>query len=142
MGRYSDFNGAENYARVVIKQDLDWCKTNGKELMPVIFPGFSWHNLQKSGENPDKPGPYNQIPRKQNGGYFLEKQGIENIQNGATMLYVAMFDEVNEGTAIFKCSKSPPILKDGLQFVPYEESEDFYLKLAGKIGRSLKALGS
>ena len=34
--------------------------------MPVIFPGFSWHNLQKSGENPDHPGPYNQIPRKQN----------------------------------------------------------------------------
>ena len=54
------------------------------------------------------------------------------------MLYVAMFDEINEGTAIYKCSKNPPLLTDGLRFVPYEEDEDFYLKLTGKIGEKLR----
>lgn len=54
------------------------------------------------------------------------------------MLYVAMFDEINEGTAIYKCSKNPPFLTDGLRFVPYEEDEDFYLKLTGKIGEYLR----
>ena len=73
-----------------------------------------------SGENPDQPGPYNQIPRRQNGQYMLEVQGKSDIKIGAKMLYVAMFDEMNEGTAIFKCSTIPPSLPDGLKFVPYE----------------------
>lgn len=85
--------------------------------MPVIFPGFSWHNLQVSGENPDHPGPYDQIPRRQNGTYFLQDQGNEVAKVGARTIYVAMFDEVNEGTAIFKCSRKPPSLSDGLRFV-------------------------
>ena len=54
------------------------------------------------------------------------------------MLYVAMFDEINEGTAIYKCSRNPPNFDDGLRFVAYEESEDFYLKLVGKIGDYLR----
>ncbi len=53
------------------------------------------------------------------------------------MLYVAMFDEINEGTAIFKCSQNPPYL-DGLKFVPYKEEPDFYLKIAGALAHKLK----
>ena len=102
-----------------MKLDLQWCHSHNVELLPVIFPGFSWHNLQVSGENPSNPGPYNQIPRRQNGTYMLEAQGFSNIQHGAKMLYVAMFDEMNEGTSIFKCSNNPPSMPDGLKFVPY-----------------------
>ena len=49
VGRYSDLNGATIYSRIFMKSDLDWCSKNNIELMPVIFPGFSWHNLQVSG---------------------------------------------------------------------------------------------
>ena len=48
------------------------------------------------------------------------------------MIYVAMFDEVDEGTAIFKCANDVP---DGAQskFVTFEGlPNDFYLKLVGK----------
>ncbi len=58
--------------------------------MPVIWPGFSWHNLQTSvGGN---PGPYDQIPRKQNGVYFLAAQGQSVVKAGARTVFVAMFD--------------------------------------------------
>ena len=69
---------------------------------------------------------------------MLEAQGFSDIDNGAKMLYVAMFDEMNEGTSIFKCSNNPPSLADGLKFVPYEEEPDFYLQMTGAIGSKLK----
>lgn len=50
-----------------------------------------------------------------------------------------MFDEMNEGTAIFKCTQKPPSLPDGLKFVNYAQAPDFYLKLAGTIRSYLKA---
>jgi hypothetical protein len=49
VGRYSTIAGAQNDARVYVKADLAWCSQKGLTLMPVIFPGFSWHNLQVSG---------------------------------------------------------------------------------------------
>jgi hypothetical protein len=71
VGRYDSISGAKVDALANVASDLQWCKNNKVTLMPVIFPGFSWHNLQVSGENPSHPGPYDQIPRKQNGLYFL-----------------------------------------------------------------------
>ena len=45
------------------------------------------------------------------------------------MQYVAMFDEVDEATAIFKCSDTPP---SGAPFVAMEGlPSDHYLRLAG-----------
>ena len=48
------------------------------------------------------------------------------------MIYIAMFDEMDEGTAIFKCTNSPPTT-DGVPFVGYEGlPSDYYLRLAGE----------
>ncbi|MEJ0081903.1 MAG: hypothetical protein WDM78_13365 [Puia sp.] len=46
------------------------------------------------------------IPRQ--GGRFYWQLITTALKSGAPMLYVAMFDEVNEGTAIFKSSNNPP----------------------------------
>jgi len=50
--------------------------------------------------------------------------------------YVAMFDEVDEGTAIFKVTSSPPVQG---HFVGYEGlPSDWYLRLVGEGIRMLR----
>jgi hypothetical protein len=54
------------------------------------------------------------------------------------MLYVAMFDEMDEGTAIFKCSNDVPVGQVS-KFVTYDGlPSDFYLKLVGAGTRMLR----
>jgi hypothetical protein len=90
--------------------------------MPVVFPGFSWHNMYG--------GPSAQIPRLR--GQFLWSQFCEAKRANAPMVYVAMFDEVDEGTAIFKCANEVPEGEKS-QFVTYEGlPSDFYLKMVGE----------
>ena len=83
--------------------------------------------------NPDKP--VDQIPRLK--GRFLWSQMVAAKQAGATMLYVAMFDEMDEGTAIFKVSNDPPAGES--KFVTLEGlPSDTYLWLAGTGGRMIR----
>ncbi len=128
VGRYNSPAGAENYARKTITPDLAWCKEHGKDYLPVVFPGFSWHNMRSASQQ-------NAIPRL--GGKFLWSQYAAAKQAGANMMYQAMFDEVDEGTAIFKCTNNPPV--GASTFVTYEGlPSDFYLKLVGKAGKMLR----
>ena len=54
------------------------------------------------------------------------------------MIYVAMFDEVDEATAIFKCTNDVPSAGE-TQFVTYEGlPADFYLRLTGAGGKLLR----
>jgi len=128
VGRYGNPKGAADHARKVIAADVAWCREKKVEYLPVAFPGFSWHNMF-----PDKPA--NQIPRL--GGKFLWTQYVEAKRAGATMIYQAMFDEVDEGTAIFKCTNDPPVGESS--FITYEGlPSDHYLRLAGAGGRMLR----
>jgi glycoprotein endo-alpha-1,2-mannosidase len=128
VGRFGDLEGAETYAREVLRPDLEWCAENGVDYLPVVFPGFSWHNM-----NPKSPS--NQIPRL--GGKFLWKQFNEATGAGAKMVYVAMFDEVDEATAIFKCTNNPPVGES--TFIDYEGlPSDHYLWLVGQGRRLLR----
>ena len=113
----------------LIKDDIAWCKANKVDYVPTVFPGFSWHNMYSN-------SPINQIPR--NKGQFYWKQLTGALQSGAEMIYVAMFDEVDEGTAIFKSSKNPPVGKSS--FVSFESDipEDYYLYLTGLAGKMLR----
>jgi hypothetical protein len=118
-------------AEQVLKPDLEWCKARGKEYMPVVFPGFGWYNLRHGTQ------PSNQIPRL--GGRFLWTQYLEAQKAGATMVYQAMFDEVDEGTAIFKVTNDVPDGEGKSQFVPLEGlPSDFYLKLVGQATRLIR----
>ena len=78
--------------------------------------------------------PLNQIPREKGRFYWSEISGA--IDAKAPMLYVAMFDEMDEGTAIFKCSNHPPA---GVKLCDYEGLPgDYYLWLTGQAGKMLR----
>jgi hypothetical protein len=53
-----------------------------------------------------------------------------------------MFDEINEGTAVFKCTNDPPVGQSAAGqsgFVTYEGlPSDHYLWLVGQAGRLLR----
>jgi len=111
-----------------VKPDIQWCTEHGKQYMPVVFPGFSWHNMNAN-------SPQNQIPRLK--GQFLWSQYMADKAAGATMVYQAMFDEVDEGTAIFKVTNDPPV--GASTFVTYEGlPSDFYLKLVGQAAKVVR----
>lgn len=126
VGRF-DNNTYEPY-RKSIEEDIKWCKANGKDYMPVLFPGFSWHNMKKD-------APQNMIPRL--GGRFFWKQVKGAVDAGAESLYLAMFDEIDEGTAFFKCTNTPPVGESS--FITYEgEAPEHYLWLAGEAAKYLR----
>ncbi len=125
VGRFSTIKGVTLHAARHWLPDEQWCAAHGKEYMPVVFPGFSWHNLRNG------RSPLNQIPRL--GGRFLWAQYVAAKNAGATMVYQAMFDEVDEGTAIFKCANDVPDGQGKSEFLTYEGlPPDFYLKLVGE----------
>lgn len=126
VGRF-DNHTYEPY-RKSIEEDIKWCKANGKDYMPVLFPGFSWHNMKKDALQ-------NMIPRL--GGRFFWQQVKGAVDAGAESLYLAMFDEIDEGTAFFKCTNTPPVGESS--FITYEgEAPDHYLWLAGEAAKYLR----
>lgn len=130
VGRFDSIPAARNHADTYYPDDLAWCAKNGLDYMPVVFPGFSWHNLHRG------KSPLGQIPRQK--GKFMWEQIRTVKQAGCDMLYVAMFDEVDEATAIFKCTNNPPTGNGG-SFLTYEGlPSDFYLRLTGVAGKVLR----
>jgi hypothetical protein len=77
----------------------------------------------------------NQIPRK--GGQFLWSQYAAAKKAGAKMVYQAMFDEVDEVTAIYKCTNDVPV--GASTFLTYEGlPSDHYLKVVGAATRMIR----
>jgi hypothetical protein len=110
-----------------IKEDMDWCERYKLDYAPLAFPGFSWKNMIKSSK-----------PIERNRGNFYWKQLSSYIENGAQMLYLAMFDEIDEGTAIFKSATEVPV--GDSYFLPLDKDlgSDFYLFLAGQAAKMLR----
>lgn len=128
VGRFN-YESYDEFAPVV-KGDAQWCEEHGKLFMPVLFPGFSWHNLKDG-----VAAPVNQIPRM--GGEFFWKQVCNSVKSGAKTMYLAMFDEIDEGTAFFKCTDDVPVGES--PFLTYEGCEpDRYLWLAGQAAKVLR----
>ncbi|MGJ8726399.1 MAG: glycoside hydrolase family 71/99-like protein [Roseibacillus sp.] len=127
-GRYRTPKEAKSHAETFYETDIAWCEERSLDFLPVVFPGFSWHNMK----------PEDQLavtPRLK--GRFLWSQFVAAKQAGASMIYVAMFDEVDEGTAIFKCTNHPPVGPN--PFLTYEGlPSDHYLWLTGEGGRLLR----
>ena len=119
-----------------VMEDINWCKKNKVDYVPIVYPGFSWHNLSKGRPGLARHTAYGAIPRI--GGKFYWDLIYNAINAGAEMLYVGMYDEVDEGTAIIKISDTPPNSAD-VHFVGNDGvPSDHYLFLTGKAGQMLR----
>jgi hypothetical protein len=108
--------------------DLAELNDRGIGYMPTAFPGFSWDNLKRT------PPGSTTIPRRQ--GQFYCRQFVLFRHLGIRTVFVGMFDEVDEGTAIYKVTNQPPI---GKHFVTYEGlPPDYYLRLTGAATRMIR----
>ena len=126
VGRYKSVEGFEEHVKRFIKDDMAWLAKHDKDFLPVVFPGFSRDNMKGDG--------LGKIPRLK--GAFLESQYHGYMNLDVKMIFQAIFDEVDEGTAVFKCVNDPP----GKNFITYEGlPSDYYLKLVGEKAIELKA---
>jgi hypothetical protein len=138
VGRFSDDKGADSFARLRLVPDVAESRRLGIEYMPVVFPGFSWaHGAGRASKSP-----LNLMPRRC--GTFYQRQIHNAIKAGAQMLYTAMFDEINEGTAIFKLVNNPSQEPLGTDLFALDAdgcgsvSSDMYLRLAGRATGALR----
>ena len=125
VSRYHGF--PDDYAEIVSRQiaDRKWCDQRKTDYLPVLFPGFSWKNMK---------GPKSTfIPRQ--GGRFFRNQFRASALAGNTSAYVAIFDEMDEGTAVFKCTNNPPVGLSSFGNLG-DLPSDHYLKLCRE-GRQL-----
>jgi hypothetical protein len=129
VGNYrKDPSGIKHASMSTWAEDKKECERRGVLWMPVVYPGFRWDNLQR------KPAGSTEISR--NGGRFLWEQFHVVKTLGADCVFVAMFDEVDEGTAIFKVTSTPP---PQAQFLGYEGlPSDWYLRLVGEGAKMLR----
>ena len=136
VGRFTPLRGGEmNRYYDMVSGDLAWCKAAGVDYVPLVYPGFSWYNLSRR-EKGLTPSPVESIPRQ--GGTFYWGQIQTAVAAGANRLYVAMFDEVNEGTAIFKVTDDPPVGKT-VKFARMDgRQSDHYLFLTGEGSKLLR----
>ena len=132
VGRFSEsLYGEMNRYGAQVKADQAWCADRKLDYVPCVYPGFSWYNLSKGHD------PFDAIPRFK--GRFYWGLMTAALQSGAKMIYVAMFDEMDEGTAIFKCTSEPPANQPPAKFLSYEGlPADHYLWLTGQAGRILR----
>jgi hypothetical protein len=140
VGRFRDDAGADKFIRDRVLPDLAETRRLGIGYMPVIFPGFSWYNLQNArGEK--KLAILNQIPRRC--GNFLWHQVSGLLAARVDMLYAAMFDEVDEGTALFPTeTREDRLPKDAkMAFLNQDGcvlADDWYLQITGKAANYLR----
>jgi hypothetical protein len=127
-GRYRDDASMDHIRKNVWEGDLAELKASGIGYMPTAFPGFSWDNMHQA-----PPGKTLIARRK---GEFYWRQFAVFKALGIRTVFVGMFDEVDEGTAIFKIANDVPI---GKYFVTNEGlPSDWYLRLTGAAARMIR----
>ncbi|MGO4293993.1 hypothetical protein [Chitinophaga sp. RAB17] len=131
-GTFSNITGANNYASVVAA-DFAYCNSHNIDYQAEAFPGFAWSNW--------KGGAQNLIPRLH--GDFMWQQ-FANIRNaGVPSVYVGMFDEYDEATAIAKAAENASMKPTNQYFLSLDAdgvavSADFYLRLTSDGAKMIK----
>jgi len=128
VGRFSDSASMASIRDNVWIPDLSETQSQGILYMPVVWPGFSWDNLM------ELPPGTSLFPR--NGGTFYWEQVYTLKSIGVNTLLNAMFDEVDEGTAMFKISYNHPVTDNWITLDGYPT--DWYLQLGSAATRMIR----
>ncbi len=133
VGRYTNITEVDNYMNQYLISDRDYCTANGIDYTPVVFSGFAWSNW--NGGTP------NQIPRDK--GNFLWRQARNIRSLNIPSMYIAMFDEYDEATALLPAADSYFSVPTDQYFLTTSAdgtyiSSDFYLRLAGEATQLIK----
>lgn len=108
-----------NFFNERLVDDFYQADAYGVEFCPLVFPGFSDRNIN----------PMHSVYERYSGDFYWQ-QIYTFINKGAKMLYVAMFDEIDEGTAIYKCLRKDEVPSN-------EAATEFYIvSQNGKLTRS------
>jgi hypothetical protein len=123
-----ELRSAANVQRSI--KDKELCIQHNVDYQRVIWPGFAWSNWNG--------GERNAIPRK--GGQFMRDQFSFSMDVEPTFssLFIAMFDEFDEGTAIAKAARDKSMIPVNQYFLTLDAdgqslASDHYLKLAGEL---------
>ncbi len=94
VGAYSSPSQASGLIKQWAAGDIGFCEAHHIVYVPVIFPGFSDANSSGRDEK------FERAPRQCGALFRSEISSLLSLK--AKSFYIAMFDEANEGTAIFK----------------------------------------
>ena len=129
-GVYTNYNAIEAWHSSSYASDIQKCASFGATYWPILWPGFSWSNEQNE--------------TNKNGAFKDRFSGMRywtNVFNvmatpGVSNLFVGMFDEYDEGTAIMPMSDDPPSSpsgKNGGQFIDNQgKPSDWWLLLTAQ----------
>lgn len=124
----------DNYYKNTVRADMARAKDCGAEFMPVVYPGTAFHNT-------DPSLPFNGQPRR--GGRLYWRQIYNAVSLDVSMIYNAMFDEVDEATAMYKLAETSADAPTGIELITMDTDgeclpSDWYLRLAGEATKILR----
>jgi len=122
--RISAPEGSDDFYSRVTLPDIADCLAYGVDYQPCVIPGDLNRRERKHGD-------------------FMWRQFYNVIRAGAPAIYVAMFDEMNESSQIFKTAESLADVPAGSKYIGLDEdgvkcTSDYYLRLTGDGGRMLR----
>jgi len=141
VGAFSTDAQVDSYYDSTVAPDMARASQCGAEYMPVVFPGTAFHNSNNGLGPPPADQPFNLIPRR--GGELYWRQVYDAVSMGVPMIYNAMFDEVDEDTAMYKIAATASDQPTGVQLVSLDADgqnlpNDWYLRLGGAATKMLR----
>jgi hypothetical protein len=138
VGRYANAQEAATYIAGLQKEQQALAARNGQGFLPVVFPGFSSRNLMATRK---QATPLNQIPRDCGRLLAAQFQGLAGA--GARTAYVAMFDEMDEATAMLPTLATQSELPVGVGAVTLDQdgcplAADHYLQMLKEAAQGFK----
>jgi hypothetical protein len=123
--RYDQLLGWQSRSDNELRQEAQLLQSWGMKLLPHVWPGFSWTNLQKL-----QPGESYTARRR---GSFYWECIRSALRSGADQLFLGMFDEYDEGTAIMPMTDNHPLPHTQWgQYIDNSGREPFWwLRLSG-----------